>query len=106
MVYGIGNYLLRARAMAQHEWASKLEVNRPRWFTRSWGSLAKSVLEEAFADLDPQGENHNLNKPAMKASAQRFFESRRFRVWAKAAGISVGDVEEAYISMLDKTQEM
>ena len=76
-------------------------ASQKRRFERTWGILAKAVMESSFEDLNPQTENWHLNKEKIKADARRFFESRRFRVWAEAAGLNRSDVVEAYVDLLD-----
>ena len=77
-----------------------------RRFERTWGILAKAVLDAAFEDLNPQSENWHMNKEKVKKDARQFFESRRFRPWAEAAGLNRSDVEEAYVDLLDKNGEV
>ena len=78
-------------------------MKRPDWFVRSWGCLARAVLEAALEDLAPTGEDHHVSAKNEKASAIQFFESRRFWAWAQAAGLAIKDVEQGYLDQLDKT---
>ena len=77
-------------------------MNRPKWFADSWGQLARSVLASAFLDLDPQGENRHINNASLKGNAIAFFENRNFRLWARAAGFSINDTEQAYLDVIGK----
>ena len=80
-------------------------MTRPRWFVRSWGILAKAVLEVALEDLDIASIPQKDNPAKTHESAVNFFEGGGFRIWAKAAGLSRGDVETAYLDLLDKGGE-
>jgi hypothetical protein len=81
-------------------------ANQKARFEKTWGYLAKSVLDLAFEDLEPVKLDGNpLNVEKVKKDARQFFESRRFRPWAEAAGLSRGDVEEAYIDMVKGENE-
>ena len=81
-------------------------MKRPEWFVRSWGSLARAVLEAALEDLSPVGSDHHVSAQNEKASAIAFFESRRYWAWAQAAGLAIRDCEKAYLDQLDKNGEV
>lgn len=69
-------------------------------FEKTWGTLAKAVLDSAFYDLNPDGNDHHINAAKEKKSAIAWFESGRFRPWCEAAGFSRSDAEDAYLAMV------
>jgi hypothetical protein len=80
-------------------------LNRPKWFADSWGALAKSVLALALEDLTSQDASERVHGVPVREDAVAFFESRRFRMWARAAGFSINDTEQAYLSQTGKGEE-
>ena len=69
---------------------------------KGWRNLAKSVLDLAFYDLSPSGEDHHVNSEKERKTAIAWFESGKYRVWAEAAGFSKSDCEQAYLDLVDK----
>ena len=72
-------------------------MTRPRWFVRSWGVLARAVIEVALEDLDIASIPQKDNPAKTHGSAVAFFEGKWARVWGQAAGFTRNDIEQAYL---------
>jgi len=57
-----------------------------------------AVIEEALEDLHPTFDASHTNLKALREDAVRFFERGEYKRWARAAGMSYGKVEEAYLA--------
>lgn len=59
-------------------------------FNRTWGRLAKHVIETACEDLLSERKD-------IQSDADYFFRSGAYKVWARAASMSTVELQDYYL---------